>query len=563
MKKSIAILLTASLVLSLAGCDSKESTTKKTKKTKKTTTESEETDDTSEPSETESESQTESETESESDTSESSDPNPTGQHFTSDKFVVSPRLEELGMYNIPTYHAYGYSAPIDSGSDYLVMNSVIEYCEDYYFDYDSQIVPHLADRLDNIYSSLIDQYDDMYYKELEDFIQKKDNGQTPEGNDFYCTSNYYRADILICSFYVQQGTSYSENALTCYNIRSMDGADLTLDDIILDKDAFCAYMDSYFADIPKSDITNDPDVADLKMKVQNNSSSFLLSYDAIYIFGHNDFVKIPVAQTDSTGMVDLSYFGGYPDGLTMKFDLKNEIIWDLNEDGVLDTIKFEVVRKDPTDFDFEKIVITVNGTSQEFLSGETEEDDYYGSLENAFLVHTSDGYFVELYFAGEDMYFYTPSFHVTESSIEKGGITYGQFTHFPVHNYNFELSNVEDILGTHRYVGDYSMSYHNGKGELRNELIYTYGALMETDVDLTAMQINKDRSEVGEKTIPAGTPIGVVCYDTDFKTVIIETLHPDDTENEYFELPLDMSEWPGKINGTPVDEIFRALHFAG
>ena len=153
MKKTIAVLLTASLFLSLLGCDSKESTTKKTKKTKKTTTESEETEDTSEPSETESESQTESETESESESSESSEPSQNAQHFTSDKFVVSPRLEELGMYNIPTYHAYGYSAPIDSGSDYLVMNSVIEYCVDYYFDYDSQIVPHLADRLDDIYTT--------------------------------------------------------------------------------------------------------------------------------------------------------------------------------------------------------------------------------------------------------------------------------------------------------------------------------------------------------------------------------------------------------------------------
>ena len=65
MKRLITLLLSASMILALAGCGKKdEKETKKTKRTKATLI----TEETDEPSETETESETESETETETET---------------------------------------------------------------------------------------------------------------------------------------------------------------------------------------------------------------------------------------------------------------------------------------------------------------------------------------------------------------------------------------------------------------------------------------------------------------------------------------------------------------
>lgn len=553
MKRFLATALTLSMVLMLMGC-SKEETTKKKKKPKKTTTTEESAEDTTEEP-TEDSSETE-------DTSESQDtiPEPTVDAST---FAIDHTLELLQIYNIPSLDAYGY---YNSTGDYPSMTSVEKQFDDYYFYYEG--CPELAAKLDEIFQSYKEQANQLYKTALDSFVKTKEAGINPDWCMVDCETEFYRADTQICSFVLTENfsdisTTFGSLTTHCYNLRSQDGSEIALTDIVVDTDAFCQYVKDVIATFPLDAYAYsaiDPDL--LVSQIKDGSANFVLAYDAMYFQCNSSFIKIPVAAAESLQCINYTYFGSTPEWYSLRFDENKSLYWDVNGDGKMDTVT--LATNDTSDGDsVNEMTITINGNASTFGSEVFMSDGMPEELAYAYLMQTDDGCYIVTSIEGLDMFMSNGIFKVDGEIASFSSFFHGHYSDFPFDPSSFEMVEYYDIVGTHAYEATCSLLSGNGEAYRVSDMLITYGTLAETAKDITAMKVDYDRSELGEATIPAGTPIRVIAYDDKFSTVLVVTLPADGSEGDLFELPFEKGTWPPKLCGEDENKILNGVIYAG
>ena len=77
------------------------------------------------------------------------------------------------------------------------------------------------------------------------------------------------------------------------------------------------------------------------------------------------------------------------------------------------------------------------------------------------------------------------------------------------------------------------------------------------------MEIDTSRNDLGEMTLPAGTPVMLLYIDFDYNELLFTTLTSDGNDQKYFRLDFSGKDYPVSINGEDQNEIFAGLIFGG
>ncbi|MBR5974626.1 MAG: hypothetical protein IK020_05520 [Clostridiales bacterium] len=559
MKKIIAILLSMSMVLALAGCSKEEETTKKPKKTKETT-EEEDTSDTEEPDTSDTEDPDTSGTTEESDTSDT-EPSDTNVAVPGG-FTVSHTLEDLGFYNVPTDLAF--ARPYVDG-DNTTMMAVAEYCDDYYFDtpgYDG-----LSESIDDFYGYLLASCDSLYDTSRSKFILDIADGNYHMSVCRICQTTVFRADSEVCSLLVTSMTSEEGEGTAPFllNYRSKTGEAINFDDVVTDRAAFCDFVDSYLIASPELLDGYKEDISLVLDMIRGGYDIyFTLGFDGIFISIESDkYFKVPVYMLDNC--VNMEFFGNTPESYTLVADDTRAIDWDIDGDGLLDKIKLDMTYDE---YDaVNTMTLWYNNEKASVPSEMISDVPIYFDTFYFMHVHGADYVYIVYYeeSAGSSGY----CFELDDTGVSFVCQFEGTFQGFPYNPESFDFGFSSEIMGTSTITGNYTINL-DGQPVPDNtffrKLFYGASRSAVTKADIEgALKLDEDLNVVDTITIPAGTTLYTYVIDFDTMYIIYSTVE-EDPDQEFlvavpFELPADSYEV--LINGMPQQELFAGLQFAG
>ncbi|MBP5185900.1 MAG: hypothetical protein J6040_02475 [Clostridiales bacterium] len=562
MKRLITLLLSASMILALAGCGKKdEKETKKTKRTKATLI----TEETDEPSETETESETESETETETET----DPpvvigdgsriaTPKDYPISSD-FVISHDAENVYYSRATAFRAY--AEPYDDNGSTMACLMLEEIDSLRFEPADIDTYNQLWNTLEAIFDQLNYNYDQLYEKLLPQFC---DNIAQGKAKDYTMKEEitFYRTDTEYFSFMVAQDYDCDmQNAsIKTYNYATSDGREITFNDIVTDKQGFSDFFIDYISngDYYDFEIAQAKDLA-ANMLVDDETAfpvEFLLGYDGIYfVYSENNvyptIFKIPAMYC--ADYIDMSYFGKTPETYTLSNDGYGRITWDIYEDGVLEEIHPEFV----TD-EYDSIVgidlvmddlMRVSVPDADLVEGE----QFMGMK----LVKGKYTYYVYISMALEEDACNNYVFELTGSTgFEYVGKFTGNFTDTWYDPVQFVLTQYSEVFGTGIAGRDFSAV--NGPIPEPISDYYYKDAVVVAAKDIPC----KDQSG-DDYTIPAGTVVLLFGYEADGNELVAMTLNKDATKNKHVSIDYAIDGYTVLINGENQDDLFEGIRYAG
>lgn len=442
----------------------------------------------------------------------------------------------------------------------------------------AEAFPELSKTLQNRNVRVVDTMKQEYEQARLDAISHIQ--ETPEMFYSYEMSeiaSVRRADTNVLSLLITGYGYYGGNHGTTYfkseNYDTKTGKLLKLTDVVSDvnvlpdliMEAFTksGEVEELFPDIDLHDYLND--LQRFVWTVDYNGITFFFgSYEiASYAAGtqtatisfaeHPELVKDPYQEV--------------PDGYAIHLTEYEYFYYDINNDGVLDSLYTCGITGDNNDRD----VISINGMDYEFLT------DWENSFNEAVFIHNTDGknylyisvcgysddYIMNIYaFENDSVFkrdtmgdtFWYHSVNATDDCYYEAKITDPQF---------FKLGTGTDLLSTVSGYKTYSVDA-NGipvsddigymfKENDSNEYLY-----FTVKQSVTADVIVKDTGEVtGQKTLTPGTR--VYYYRTDGLTYGDLILDDDTIVRVY----VDSSDWPVTINGINIEEIFDGLFWAG
>ena len=270
MKKTIAVLLSMSMVLALAGCKDKEETTKK-KKTKKTTEEIEETEDTEEPGETEdSDIEDPTDTTSDPDDTKNTGNSPDDQNDAS--FTVTHDLDNYDIKLGRVYRCYG--AVDETDPAHTVDSAVMEFY---------LLEPTLAP--DKIYKPVQElirgKYDQtciLFEGDLKTFMEEEKNHE--ELNSTFIGTNVqsFRGDGKVLSFRINTEHSYSSYDFKSeyFNLDGQTGEVIYFGDVVKDPQLLADYFKR----------TSHQDAEEVLEEIKAPYPNFGITSNGIVICGH-------------------------------------------------------------------------------------------------------------------------------------------------------------------------------------------------------------------------------------------------------------------------------------
>ena len=459
MKRAIAVLLSMTMVLALAGCSKEEETTKKKKSKKTTKTEDTEDPDDTDPSESTDETDPTDDTDP-TDTSETADSSTSGTTSSGDPFnmdlpALTHDLQLLTFKNDPVEHYYGELGANDE--IYQAMYSLDVYSvEDAGFtalnDYLDQVNSGYESRLAGLYESSLDT--------LSDLVADAD----PDaywGETLYNYSLYkiYRTDSKVSSFYTVDYASSSdaEGSIVYHNLDSKTAEVITFDDVVFDRSAFAEVLNEYILPSDPDDYSerieerNSTLTSLIEMVKSGSDISFLMTQNTIILFQEGPSAgevmtysfSIPVLHLG--GCVDLSYFTSTPAYYCLTADDNDEIYWDFDEDGSLDIVTVTGLM-DGYDFDLE---ISYNGNISPSGDFNFDFEEAYGVCWTT-MVHTDSGYYLYVELMVEDPVNPTLIYH-----LENGVFEYVDYTNeiawTPYNPVNMRILKRSDLIGTGSY----------------------------------------------------------------------------------------------------------------
>ncbi|MBR5041322.1 MAG: hypothetical protein IKX68_09390 [Clostridiales bacterium] len=564
MKRLIAVLLSASMVLALAGCGKKdEKETKKTKKTKAT----EVTEETEDPFETESES----ESESESDTQTESDTDPSissgdGHRIATPKdypispdFVISHDAENV--YYSRVSHLSAYGEPYDNNGRTMACLMFKEIDSIRFEAEEQDTYSQLWNTLEAMFGQLDINYDELYEKLLPQFC---DNIAQGKAKDYTMKEKltFFRADTEYFSFMIKQDYDCDmENAsIKTYNYATSDGREISFNDIVTDKQGFSDFFIEYISngDYYDFEIRQARDLAG-NMLVDDEFAfpvEFLLGYDGIYfVYSENNvyptIFKIPAMYC--ADYIDMSYFGKTPETYTLSNDGYGRITWDIYEDGVLEEIHPEFI----TD-EYDSIVgidlvmddlMRVSVPDADLVEG----DQFMGMK----LVKGNNTYYAYITMALEEDACNNYVFELTGSAgFEYVGKFTGSFTDTWYDPVQFVLTQYSEVFGTGIAGRDFS-----GVKTAIPEPISDY--YYKDAVVVAAKDIPCKDQSGDDYTIPAGTVVLLFGYEADGNELEAMTLNKDATKNKLVSIDYAIDGYTVLINGENQDDVFDGIRYAG
>ena len=539
MKKAVAFLLTAAMVMSLVGC-SKEETTKKKKKTKKTTAEEETDDTTDEPTDDPTDAPTETSEDPTTTTSEStSDTSSAPQGSSVERLHTELGTESIGYKK---YDQYGYMTGVMALMEYPLFST---------YDY-----MDLQDAVYSVYDELESLLVDTYYDSLDKYLSDPE-----EGKSAGIYTDIFRDDSYIFSFSMECGTTIpgiDQNYMT-HTYWSATGEEIKLSDVVTDTDALLSALKDYSNVLFSSDETvSSPDFVST---IEDGTCPFTLTYDGICIFLDYTYIKIPVSAIPNA--VNYRYFGYAPDSYFLMLDAKGEIEWDFDQDGIPESFSVEGNNTQGTDEYFvDQLIIHHNGNDY------TLEQDVWGEMhlydENYILV-TPDGIYLYMLLGVDEGIEYIGFAFENGTWTGLGSFENGEYFYGHAYDPNcVVMGRYFGVLGTHYYYGDYSFEGTNGRAVMDPDkiLYYTRPFFLETRQEITVSKLDDDYNPVEDVTLLTGTCINVLIYDPEFDLILCEVCYENPDQNYYVSANVSASA-PYTVSDVPVDDAFNGIVYAG
>ncbi len=564
MKRMIAILLSSSMILTLAGCgrnDKKE--TKETKRTKDTLV-------TEESSVTKSESETESETETETDP-------PAGtvvgsrivtpkDYPISDGFAISHTAKDLTIVESARIQVYGEPVEEDARTtvkSILQSTVMISFSEKDKEDYEQVFYTIQAQN-----NQLEINYSNRYSELLSAFY---DNLKSARPKDYRMLTDIsiFRADSDYISYILEQDydCEMSNSSIKTYNFATADGREITFDDIVTDKRGFADFFFDYVsnAGLSENDIEQAKEISMDMVDESENAApiEFLLDYDGIYIFYSNPdqyptMFKIPAVFAGA--YMDESYFGNTPECYSLSADDYARIHWDLEDDGVLE----EIYPEFETD-EYGSVVgidLVVDGLMRASVpDADLIEGETYAGMK---LMKTKAGFIVFLSMALEESDCTNYIFRYAGSTgFEFEGTIIGNFTkdyHDPGY---FQLTGRDEVLGTGLHTGYYSIGNSAIPERIDKSVDKNVIVVAAKDIACKSGAFDEDRIQTEDYTIPAGTALYVFNYNLEGGYLHATTINKDKEKNVPVTLEFSREGDKTFFNGEDQDDVFYGIRYAG
>ena len=577
MKRSIAAVLSLSVVLGLTGCTAKETRTERTTTESKTTTEPEDSTSESESTESEtsdsetteseaSESTTESEssestTESATETSESETSETTKESETSKatptpapqkKFTVSHDLTKPDMNRETRTDGIAALAKNANNQMAYVRKDMTVYT------FQTPGFDKMHDLLDSIYDGRANMVDYLYSENTKNFSDNVDKYTSEniwsEGKTSIKSTQFItRADSQVFSFYfVDDFPSDDEDDAASYtylNYDSETGAEIKLSDIITDRKAFAGAIKSNYTkpltgsdweikDAERKNAAVESIAADIE---KGQDLPFLLYHNAIqfkYIQKFDDWSDVytfifSVADLDKC--VNMDYFGATTPYYTLPADHMGNVVWDFDEDGTPDKLSFTYTDKS-LDFQIN------NMTTSIVINSDMYADDGY-AIDN--VMYTDSGFYINLTCFNEDPINGELIFRLKGEKVEFVGGGH-DFAFFPFDPSDCHFMSRSDIMGTGHITIEGTCIGTDGK-PTPTDPFYQKIDLGITTKKMVLGKYNEKgpfADDIETIKIPAGTAVMFLGIDSEHEMALLTTLNANPDDNELFY----MACWRDKTN---------------
>lgn len=541
MKKHIAALLAFSMMFSLAACSKKEGDASGNNKLTRpaVNTETDQTDiDTSvvpidtvpavDPSDT-------------TTTETSSTPAVTGTFPITNHDLIFYQAMSDKYYNI-----YGALDP-NADSEYDVSLSRVVAAYDVISVFVDEDVNHtgILDKIDKETFDGLEFAHEWFIEEATAFAEKEKNGEDLVSHTLYRDIKIYRSDSKVFS-YVSDTHHYGSTAdikdeIKAHNIDSETLKEISFSDVILDKDALIDYVQKNLSNSYVIDSTVDA--------IKNETLAFGILYDGIYIHELNS--KVPAYGNES--MLNMKYFDATPEYYTLVLDHGNNLDWDIDGDGKMDSLSVGLVNEDTLD-------IAVNGQEYKFGPEVIEDRGGYYFYDNSYLVYNDKGCFLFVSMSmNEDDYSVYAIFEMKDGKPEFR--SFGDGWVEDIHDPNYiAMGGWERVLGftaTHMRCSissDGTLTPFSALG-----WSYSYAYLVKTDLkghefDYTSMDIGE------EVTIKKGSKVAVSYGSDEAKQVVLRVLDPDLTKQYDVIVETDGNS---KICGMDCNDALTGILWAG
>ena len=116
-----------------------------------------------------------------------------------------------------------------------------------------------------------------------------------------------------------------------------------------------------------------------------------------------------------------------------------------------------------------------------------------------------------------------------------------------------------DVLGTYRGAKLYQVS---STGELvtyaDNYVVLPQDRYLTALKDLTLTEVDHELKEVGDATVASGTKLRIYLSDARNTAYLL-----DEATDKLYKVTTDSTDWPYTIDGTPEEECFDGIFYAG
>ena len=556
MKKIIAILLGTSMVLSLAGCDSKSSETRTTRETTKkpkvTTTETDVT--TEETTEETTEDTTKATTEETTEDTTKATKTTSAPDTVDPATLKGPVLDDLQPERDYTLYCYAVD---NANYDEIGQAMIKMLCPCYEIGNEDEAYDDMYNAVEEFYDEVTSVYKEHYDEELADFIENARN--SPE--DLACTTYDYetvlfRADQQIFAFALI-GTNYNTGESECItvNVDTYTLDEIELEDVITDMDAFEDLLGKYVDNKTKEDLLE---------RLDDDEFMFGLTYDGIFVFTDAaspysaNWVKIPLKGLK---LANQQFFQATPKEYTVFFDGNMDLVWDLDNDGKDETYNItSQYLDDAGGFDYK---ITINDKT--YSSYEMVRAAFNCNVTHSYIIHTEDGDYLYLFSEGGDGYTETHIFELEngEPSFLDTILFWTPISFTYLNPSCFTMRCDYQLLGTITLENDFDVTDGGAVPVQIYSKLFSYDDPLITAVDLNG---KSSLDDTVTDTIPAGSAVIVTGYSPKNSTVVLKMLNEDTRKNKevLFELKsVDSDIDYFEIDGHLVSEAFKHIEYSG
>ena len=454
---------------------------------------------------------------------------------------------------------------------------------------------YVGDEMAHTYPELASALDKYSYERNETFKEDFENlkeassayarnvGAASDDDEMYFYINMdsfaIRSDTNVVSFFNQytdfQGGAHGYYTYTGSNFDTSTGALLTLDDVVKDKDALITYLKqelkSQYPDTQFFDL--DGFFADAESV---NNISFICRYDGVeFLFQPYDLASYAdgsqsiLVSADRTDILNDKYLD-FPETFMSPFCVDSTYYYDVDNDGERETLRIDtkVLSEESGQLGF---TISVDGH-------EYTEDAYAYDLV-PYIVETSGKVFAYVVERSDNDYTFTSVYELSDSTAADTKETlpgpqpvytfYGaQASVVSDHSsYTYEWTDPSalladttmDVLGTYRGAKLYQVS---STGELvtyaDNYVVLPQDRYLTALKDLTLTEVDHELKEVGDATVASGTKLRIYLSDARNTAYLL-----DEATDKLYKVTTDSTGWPYTIDGTPEEECFDGIFYAG